>query len=218
MVSFDSPQSNVVRGPGGHRPSRCRVVEPRGATSLVVVGKRGSGRKRGAGTLSLPRLRHPFRALALLAVPALLAVGCGGSPSTGNHANQGSDVQLQRYVQCMNQHGVHVSVSNGQPVIGPAPNSAGASPGGNAPETHQAVDPQVQAADNACKQYRPNGGTTTDQPSAQQLDQMAKYVHCLNQHGIPAQLQGSRITLPSGSDPRLIKQDAPQACKQYLPH
>lgn len=170
--------------------------------------------------LSLACLRHPFRVLALLAVPALLAVGCGGSPSTGNHANQGSDVRVQRYVQCMNQHGVHVTVgSNGQPMIGaPAGSSSGGSPGGNAPENPQAVDPQVQAADNACRQYRPNGGTTTDQPSAQQLDQMAKYVHCLNQHGIPAQLQGSRITLPSGSDSRLIKQDAPQACKQYVPH
>jgi hypothetical protein len=151
-------------------------------------------------------LRHLCCALV---VPALLAA-CGGSPSNGNQANQNSDVQPLKYVQCMQQHGVNATASSDGHGVG-----VGA-PGPQDGPSQQ----QQQAAQQACKQYLPNGGQNPGPPSAQQLDQNEKYVQCMNQHGVTAQLQGNgngvRVGGP-GTDPNKMRQAA-QACQKYQPH
>jgi hypothetical protein len=155
---------------------------------------------------------HPFHVLAVLAIPALLAAGCGGSPSSGNQAKQNSEVQALKWTQCMQQHGVTraKASSNGHSssVAVPAPGQ----PGGPSQQ-------QLQAAQQACKQYQPNGGQSSGPPSAQQLDQNQKYVQCLNQHGVPAQLVGNGSGVKSGGpnvDPK-TQQQADQACQKYQP-
>jgi hypothetical protein len=148
-------------------------------------------------------LHQLSRALVLLVVPALLAAGCGGS-STGNNksTSQNSEAQALKWTQCMQQHGINgVSMSaSGIPTMT-----------GSAPIDEQ----QLRAAGDACKKYRPNGGQVSGGPSAQQVDQMAKFVQCLNQHGVPAQQQGAGNRLAPGTDPSKVQQ-AQQACQHYL--
>jgi hypothetical protein len=146
--------------------------------------------------ISLTSRHHPFRVLAVLAVPALLAAGCGGSPSNGSQANQNPDVQALKWTQCMQQHGVRAkATSNGHggSVGVPAPGQ----PGGPSQQ-------QLQAAQQACKQYQPNGGQgNSGPPSAQQMDQMEKFAQCLRQHGVTAKVQGNGIEEqpgPAGPD------------------
>jgi hypothetical protein len=146
--------------------------------------------------------------LACCAV-VLLAAGCGGSPQAGNQPP--SDAQLQRWAQCMNQHGVHVTVSSsgngsGTAVRAPAQGSAAAS------------DREMQAAEAACSQYKPSSGGPNHQPSAQQLDQAAKYVQCVNQHGGDAKVakDGGIEEQPGPGGPQ-VQDQADQACRSLAP-
>jgi len=150
--------------------------------------------------------RHLSRALFLLAVPALLAAGCGGSASTGNKsASRSSDDQQLKYIQCMQQHGVNAQNNGGGVTVNSQPGQGG---GQN----------QLEAASQACKKYQPNGGQASGPPSAQQLDQQAKYVQCLQQRGVPARQQGGSVLVQEGrgTDPSKVQQ-AQQACQQYAP-
>ncbi len=154
-------------------------------------------------------LHHLRRALTVLAVPALLAAGCGGSPSNGNQTGQNSDAQALKWVQCMQQHGVNASESNnGQSTAVRAPTGSNSQQGPS--------QQQVQAAQQACKQYEPNGGKSSGQPSAQELDRNAKYAQCMTEHGIPTQAQGGgvNVNVPPGTDPSKAQQ-AEQACQHY---
>jgi hypothetical protein len=154
-------------------------------------------------------LRHLFRAMAVLAVPALLAVGCTGGPLASNKpSGHNSEDQALRYTQCLQQHGVNARSSS-------SGNSVSISLGGDGqqPLSQQ----QLQAAQNACKQYQPGGGKRSGQPSAQELDRMAKFAQCMNQHGIPTQVQngGLNTNVPPGTDKNNARQ-AQQACQHYL--
>src|SRR5215472_12018316 len=129
---------------------------------------------------------------------ALLAAGCGGFPQVGNQPP--SDAQLQQWAQCMNQHGVQVTVhsegnGNGTAVHAPVQGDAAAS------------RRQMQAAEAACKQYGPNAGGNPQPPRAQWLDQAAKYVQCVNQHGGQAHLaKDGGIELPGPRGPAAQQQ------------
>ena len=161
--------------------------------------------------LSLSSLRHLSCAVAVLAVPVLLAAGCGSSPSNGNQSASQAEAQALRWTQCMQQHGVRAkATSNGHSssVGVPAPGQQGGP-----------SQQQLQAAQQACKQYQPNGGqANSGPPSAQQLDQNEKYVQCMNQHGVPAKAQGGgvEVNVPPGMDPSKAEQ-AQQACQKYQP-
>jgi hypothetical protein len=160
--------------------------------------------------LSLTTLRHLWCALVVLSAPALLAAACGGSPSNGNQANQNSEVQALKWTQCMQQHGVKAKATSnghGSSVGVPAPGQ----PGGPSQQ-------QLQAAQQACNQYQPNGGQGAGPPSSQQLAQNEKYVQCLNQHGASAQLakDGGIIEGPGPGGPS-VQQQADNACKKYQP-
>lgn len=143
-------------------------------------------------------------------VVVLLAAGCGGGfPHVGDPP---PDAQLQRWAQCMNQHGVHtiVRTSGNQGTIeGPPPPSSG-QPGSDRQ--------QMLAAHAACKQYQPNGLGANQPPSAQRLDQAAKYVQCVNQHGGRAQMtkDGGIEEQPGPGGPAAQRQ-ADDACQSLNP-
>jgi hypothetical protein len=147
---------------------------------------------------------------AVLAVAAMLAVGCGGLPSNRNQANQNSDTQALKFAQCMQQHGVDVKVTSDGHGGGSIGIRAPGQPGGPSQQ-------QVVAAQQACKQYQPNGGQGSGPPSAQQLDQNTKYVQCMNQHGVPARLgdNGSGVIMDDPTIPDSKLQQAQQACQKY---
>jgi hypothetical protein len=160
--------------------------------------------------LSLTTLRHLWCALVVLSAPALLAAACGGSPSNGNQANQNSEVQALKWTQCMQQHGVKAKATSnghGSSVGVPAPGQ----PGGPSQQ-------QLQAAQQACNHYQPNGGQGAGPPSSRQLAQNEKYVQCLNQHGVPAKAQGGgvEVNVPQDMDPNKAQQ-AEDACQKYQP-
>jgi len=141
---------------------------------------------------------------------ALLAAGCGGFPQVGNQPP--SDAQLQQWAQCMNQHGVHVTVSrdgnNGTASHVPAGNGQ---PGSDRQ--------QMLAAQAACKQYDPASGGDNQPPSAQRLDQAAKYVQCVNQHGGHAQMaKDGGIEEQPGPGGPAAQQQADDACKSLNPN
>jgi hypothetical protein len=151
--------------------------------------------------------------LALCAV-ALLAAGCGGLPQVGDQPP--SEAQLQRWAQCMNQHGVHATVksdSSGSAVRVPVGNNG--QPSSGQPSSGQQ---QVQAAEAACHQLMPNGFGPNRQPSAQELDQAAKYVQCVNEHGGDAQVaQDGGITEQPGPGGPAAEAQADQACQSLAP-
>ncbi|TMC09372.1 MAG: hypothetical protein E6J41_10920 [Chloroflexi bacterium] len=140
----------------------------------------------------------------------LLAAGCGGIPIGSPRATD--DAQAQRWVQCMQQHGVAAGTSqNGQggsgihvPVPGTGPDA----------ESKQ----QLQAAQAACKRYEPNGGQARRSPSAQELDRTARYVQCLNQHGADAQMTNDGgITERPGPGGPSAEAQADEACRSLAP-
>jgi hypothetical protein len=162
-------------------------------------------------------LPYQYLVLGVLTFTALLAVACGtSSPSSHNQSpNQNSDVQTQHYIQCLNQHGVQASQSNGAPQSG---NGLSQSINGVPIQISGSSEQQVQAAEQACAKYRPNGGQGPSQLSAQQRDAMTKFVQCMNQQGVPMQQGqgGAKITNPQSIGRSKIQQ-AQQACQHYLP-
>src|SRR5712691_2641537 len=136
---------------------------------------------------------------------ALLSAGCGGSHQA--HNQPPSDAQMQRWAQCINQHGAHVTVSSS----GNGSGTAVHAPANGQPGSDRQ---QMLAAQAACKQYQPNNGGANRPPSAQQLDQAAKYVQCVNQHGGDAQVaKDGGITEQPGPAGPDVQAQADDACK-----
>ena len=179
-----------------------------------------------------------LRALVVLSVTLLLAAGCGvanpfASSSTSSKQNA-QDLAL-KWAQCMRQHGVNVPDPNSNGQISMQATPGGASPGAGsgsgggsaAPQSGGAngtgVPPEMQAAMDACKQYRPNGGQASGPPSQQQVDSLTKFAQCMRDHGIPMQdpkIQGGSVgiyTSPGAVEPNSdqVKQ-AQQECQHYM--
>jgi hypothetical protein len=158
---------------------------------------------------------------------ALAVAGCGGGDKTDGVASLGggkatattspggsSDPRqgALAYGRCMRQRGIDMP----DPKIDAAGRVAQQLPPGVDPDT-----PRFKAANEACKQYAPDGG----QPpklTPQQQQQMVAFARCMRQHGmnIPdpkpdggIQVDGAKGVGPD--DPKF--QAAEQACQQYLP-
>lgn len=163
-------------------------------------------------------------ALALAAATALAACGVA-NPFAPAAAKTSSQDQLLKFAQCMRQHGIDMS----DPVNGRIQFQSG---GSNAQNSGPGPDsPQWQAAQEACKQYMPNGGNGNQGPSQQQLDQATKFAQCMRDHGVnmpdPQVAPGGGIMIratpgPNGGGPQMdpnsdqFKQ-ARQACAKYMP-
>jgi hypothetical protein len=172
--------------------------------------------------------------LALIAALALLS-GCAGddktgdgiakagegtaSASTGTDSNEGDiAAQTAKYASCMRENGVDIPDpevdDDGRVKIG-GPAQGGADP---------ADREKVQAAQEKCKQYLPNGG---EPPAltAEQLDQLRKFSQCMRDNGYPdfpdpqpdggIRIDGDQNT---DMDPESEKwKEAHKKCEQFMP-
>jgi hypothetical protein len=171
-----------------------------------------------------PRRRwRPYLA-ALVAVLALaLAVAaCGGGGKGDGVASLGGDQATATtspgggdstqadlaYARCMRQHGIDM----------PDPRAGGQRTVWELPPGISRDDPKFQAARQACRQYRENGGEAQG-PSPQQQQQMLAFARCMRQQGIdmPDPKPDGRV------DMRGIDTDAPKfkaaerACPGFRP-
>lgn len=171
---------------------------------------------------SARRVRLPWRASALLAVPIALCVAVaacgGGSPTDASSpsaaAGQGTSSSAAQaaelaYAECMRSHG--------DPDF-PDPNSqggfAGASQGASSPI--DTTSPQYTAANKVCAHLRPPGPSQAQ--NQQRTEQILKYAACMRSHGIidfpdTMQLTGQGDLNPS--NPKF--QAAQTACKNLQP-
>ena len=154
----------------------------------------------------------------LIALSVAVLAGCGGtaggsgvasltgndqsaSPTASAPATNPED-QIRKFAQCMREHGVNV----------PDPK-----PGGKGGVLIQGGGPgdkeKVDKAQQACKQYLPNGGEF-DPNDPKILDSMLKLARCLREHGldVPDPKPGEGIQIPAGgkNDPKV--RAAMEAC------
>lgn len=160
----------------------------------------------------------PLLALIFVAV-SLLAAGCGGngssdadssSASAAGGSSGGSDVndQLAEFSQCMRENGMprfpDLKAANGQLSL---------------PSSVDTNSPQFQQAIEACRSLSPqlNGGGA---PSADQQDQVLKFVKCMRKNGVPDFPDPSKSggTIVTGINPNSPQfKSALQACQSLLP-
>jgi hypothetical protein len=167
--------------------------------------------------------------LVLGALLALAAAGCGGAdanddgiasaggtakPSSSASAASGSNQdRIFQYAQCMRDNGV--------PDF-PDPEVEGGAVRMRMPE---GVDRQkVDAAQEKCKQYLPNGGEQNGPPNPQMREQMLKLAQCMRENGVPnfpdpSDDGGVRIDIGKlGVDPESETfKSAQQKCQKYQP-
>jgi hypothetical protein len=163
-----------------------------------------------------PRPAWLLAASAVLLSLALAA--CGGSSSPNPASATDNEQQFVKFAKCLREHGVNVST----------PTTGG---GGQIRITD--VNPQkMDAAQNACKRYRPSGGkqNLTPQERVAREEQVQKFAKCMREHGvnIPAPSTaggGIRIRLKraseggaGGPNPESpVFQAAQKACQGLLP-
>ena len=173
------------------------------------------------------RGRWPWLAAVLVGAVGLtlaLAACSGASPggvaslndsattttASGGGGGQSKEQGQLAWARCMRQHGADV----------PDPQISGGSIVQPLPDREQQAGPEFQAAQQACRQYLPNGGQP-DPPSAEERQRAVALARCMRAHGINVpdpQFTADAIIQegPTGvdrNDPRL--KAAEQACAQY---
>jgi hypothetical protein len=139
----------------------------------------------------------------------IASVSGGKTPSSATPSPTSSmslQDQLLAYAKCMRAHGVNMpdpQVNGGRVTFG-----------------MQAGQDQakVSAAQQACKQYAPNGGQPPSM-SPEQVEQARKYAACMRQHGVdfpdPQPDGGFKVTNINPNDPKF--KAASQACESVAP-
>jgi hypothetical protein len=170
--------------------------------------------------------------IALAVLLALAVGGCGrgghdpgvataGGGATGSarptarasHDPATDQQAMLRFSQCMRENGVP---NFPDPVFGDNGGMSINVPAG----TDRAT---VDAAQQKCKQYLPDGGQP-ERPDPQGLERMRQFAQCMREHGVPdfpdpsenaaIQIDGDKI----GIDPQSSEfKAAEQACAQYQP-
>jgi hypothetical protein len=140
------------------------------------------------------------------------SLGGAGSATNTTSAGGGQDDRRAalNWARCMRQQGINLPDSQftGDNIIQTLPDRAVRN------------SAKFKAAEQACKQYEPNGGQPSP-PSAQERQQALAFARCMRQHGInmpDPQITADGIDqqLPrrmAADDPRL--KAAEQACHQY---
>jgi hypothetical protein len=164
------------------------------ALTLTVAACGGGGKANGVASLSGSG-------------KATATTSAGGGKAGG--------VQVDRqkalaWARCMRQHGINL----------PDPQFSGDNIGQQLPSRAEQGSAKFKAAEQACKQYLPNGGQPTP-ADAQEFQQALAFARCMRQHGI--NLPDPKITADGIDqspparmdldDPRL--QAAEHACHQY---
>jgi hypothetical protein len=181
---------------------------------------------------ALTGMSKALTALALAGAVGLclFASACGGSARNGvaqigstqatttsaNSSGSPSDRRgiLVAFSACMRKHGVPnfpdpTAVRGGYSLTIGSENGIDPS------------SPQFKRAQEVCKKLLPNGGTTSPQERAKQLQQALKYAACIRAHGMPdypdpkATSDGG-IELGEAPDSPQFK-TAQKACQQLLP-
>jgi hypothetical protein len=167
--------------------------------------------------------------LGLLLALSLAVAACGGSggkntdgvaslggdrptSTTSPGGNGGPTQAALAYARCMRQHGINLP----DPKVDANGHIAQQLPSGVDPDA-----PKFKAANQACKQYLPDGG---EPPKAdpQQQQQMLAFARCMREHGInipdPKPDGGIDVDGAKGVNPEDPKFKAAfKACEQYEP-
>jgi hypothetical protein len=152
----------------------------------------------------------------------------GGAPTssaTGNNSDAGADdgdmaEKMRKFAACMRENGIDMpdpevdSEGRVRMQIGQGPNE-----GGTPPDREK-----FEAAQQACKQYLPNGGEPPKM-DPEQVEQARQFAKCMRENGVPdfpdPQADGSvRIEAGPGTGIRPDSQafkDAHAKCEQYMP-
>jgi hypothetical protein len=141
------------------------------------------------------------------------SLGGAGSATSTTRAGAGDPSQgALAYARCMREHGINIP----DPKVDAKGHVAQQLPAGVGPE-----DPKFKAANQACKQYLPNGGEP-EQPDPQLQQQMLAFARCMREHGIniPDPKPGGGIDVGPDVGASVDKpkfKAAEQACGQYQP-
>ena len=115
-------------------------------------------------------------------VACAVVAGCGHGVAGAGASSPTPDAyqQARKFTQCMRDHGVNVpdpqTVSGGGVAVKVTP---GARDTLLNPDSQQFKDAQ-----NACKQYLPNGGNLSPEQQAQQQQNALKFAQCMRAHGV----------------------------------
>ena len=115
---------------------------------------------------------------------AVMAAGCGGSPSPGTSGGGASSSVLARfdaYASCMRRHKIH---DFPDPTISPGGGVAfqiNAGPGSDLGR----ANPRFVAAGKACRGLLPGGGTAPAPLSAERIAGELTWARCMRAHGLP---------------------------------
>jgi hypothetical protein len=138
------------------------------------------------------------------------SLGDGKATSTTSPGGSQDERQADlAYARCMRQQGVNM----------PDPKfDADGRTEWQLPSGMRKDDPRLMAAQQACKQYRPNGGQA-QRPSPQQQQQMLAFARCMRRHGInlPDPKPDGRVDMRgiNRDDPRF--KAAERACPGFRP-
>jgi hypothetical protein len=170
--------------------------------------------------------------VATLAVLGVALAACAGQHGSGvATANGGKNSKAKpsasasvdpaekalKFAECMRAHGVDIKVAT--ETGGGVTVQGSAGPGAGAPDRAK-----LEAAQEACRVFAPNGGDIP-KPNAQQLEQERKFAVCMRAHGIdipdPDPNRGG-ITVQESGGPRMDPSSpkfkaAQEACRNLLP-
>jgi hypothetical protein len=148
----------------------------------------------------------------------------GGTP-TGSAAadtEQSGDTaeQMRRFAACMRENGIDMP----DPEVDGEGRVLMRGPGGGAEGGPPADREKFEAAQQACKQYLPNGGEPPKM-SAEDIEKARQFAKCMRENGVPnfpdPQPEGG-IRIEGGPDSGIDPQsqafkDARAKCEQYMP-
>ena len=165
----------------------------------------------------MPRRLAPVLPVALCAAAAvLLLAACGGSSSPSAGAAARAQEPAVKFARCLREHGINASTPSG-------------SPGGLIKVTGAGGRKSFEAAQNACKRYRPAPPNLSPAEQIAHLDAALKFARCVRSHGVDvpdpkAGGGGIQIKLrggpggPGGPNPSSATfQAAQSACQSDLP-
>ena len=125
----------------------------------------------------MSRIRMGLVPGVLLALALAIGACGGGADSATSTTSPGGGDSTQADLaraRCLRQHGINVP----DPKVDANGRTEWQLPEGVGPD-----DPKFKAANQACRQYRPNGGQA-QRPTPQQQQEMVAFARCMRQHGI----------------------------------
>ncbi len=134
--------------------------------------------------------------------------GKNGKASASASASPLSPAQMEamqlKFAQCMRQHGVDMPDPKG---------------GKMSMMMKKGQEAKMQAAQNACRQYLPNGGQAPSQSDPKMRDQAVKFAQCMRKNGVNVPDPGAdgAIKIDGRNVPQAKMQAAQKACSQYQP-